>query len=371
MDATGNMAMLHRKHVWYLVPLTAFVLAEVVNRFLLRQHMIMPLCLIYQILDPVALKTDLLRSLMLLHGQPPLLNLLTGLILKSAALIGCAPETLADVLFGICGLTTAYLLFGLVVRWTESHILGSLAVLLYFSNPSYYGGGFAGTGRNYFFYEFLLQPVLLLLCWTASLWLNRGAARAGLCLVLCAGIVTNTRTLFHPVIWGVVITAAALATRFRKQPRTVVLLGLLAVLVFFGWAGKNYLLFGTFTVSTWDGLNLDRDFASLPRPLGDIDVNKPWPDATALVADFPHLSGWPQKSLTLVTSGSKVCGGVNWNNLYMVTTRNEAVARGLAARKDLKRYIRHVVFMYKLTTRPMYLHPYNGQAFGLDPEQFT
>jgi hypothetical protein len=355
--------------LWYAVPVGAFVVSEIVNRFVLHQHMVLDFSL-FQLLDASALQSDMFRSLLLLHGQPPLLNVLGGIVVKTASVLATSPEAVASAVFALSGLATAILLFHLTARWTRSKQLSCAAVLLYFAEPSYYGGSSAGVGRNFFFYEFVLQPVLLLVCWIAACWLRRPSLRIGLAFIVAVGVVVNTRTLFHPLLWGGGVTALVLIPRFRNHARLVAALASVALCLMTFWAVKNYFYFGLFTSSTWDGLNLDRGYAKLPKPLCDFDTSKPWPDATPLLPRFPRIASWPRESLTVVTSGTKPCGGPNWNNLQMAVSRNEAVRAGLAARRDLRHDLGNMAAMYKFATRAMYLHPYDGTAFNAYPDQF-
>ena len=289
-----------RNNQWYAVPLIAFLIAEVVNRFVLNNKMAIYFTY-YQFLDPVALKTDFLRSLMLLHGQPPLLNVVAGLILKAAAAIGCSPEAIADLSFGVLSLAAALLLFRLTLRGTGSRIFASAAVILFFAEPSYYGGSNAGVGRNNFFYEFMLQSVILVACSSAASWLRSADYRAGLVFVLAAAAVVPTRTLFHPLLWGVPVAVAVLLPKFRQYPKRSLLLAACAFCLSGAWAMKNYFLFGIMTSSSWDGYNLCRDLAPLPKDLADINMNGPFPPATDLVGRFPRIAHWPSASLLVVT----------------------------------------------------------------------
>lgn len=359
------------KYSWYGVPMMAFFCAEAVNRLVLHQHMVMAPCGLYQLLDENALRDTLLKSMLLLHGQPPLFNLLAGLIFKAAAVLGCTPGAIAGFLFGASGLATAILLFYLTVRWTGSYLLGCIGVVLYFAEPSYFGGSNAGVGRNFFFYEFILQPIILLVIASADIWLKRANGWAGLLFVIMTAITVNTRTLFHPILWGIVITAAVLIPNVKKSTRATVLLACCALSLFFIWPIKNYILFGVLTSSSWDGYNLDRSYSVLPRGLQHFDINSPWPDATYLLNEFPRIAGWSTKSLKVVTAGAKSCGGPNWNNLLMLTTRKEALQLAFQARTNLRADWQHVILMYKYATRPMYIHPYTHQAFDAYPDQFT
>jgi hypothetical protein len=366
----GSQTPFVTKPAWYAVPLAAFFMAEIVNSFILNQKMSI-LFPYYQFLDPIALRNDLFRGMMLLHGQPPLLNLAAGSILKLAATIGCRPEAIANVLFGALGLMTAMLLFHLTCRWTRSRLFGTAAVVLYFAEPSYFGGSNSGVGRNNFFYEFALQSVLLLVCWSAALWIERKDIRAGLAFVTATATVVNTRTLFHPLAWGLVVIIAVFLPDLRRQAKKVLILGGCAVFFLAAWPLKNYFLYGILTSSSWDGYNLCRGLAPLPLSLQRIDMNDSFPPAAELLGRFPRIASWPSRSLQVVTSGSKSSGGPNWNSLFMVAARNEAVANGLAARKNVSAYWTHMVLMYKYVTRAMYVQPYSDEAFGKFPDQFT
>ena len=360
-----------RKHrLWYAFPIVAWAIAEMLNRLVLNQHMKIVFAA-YQFLDPNALKNDLFRSILLLHSQPPMLNVAAGIILKLSALSGLSPEWIANVLFATLGLATGLLLFYLTWRWTGSRLAACISVASYYANPSYYGGSQAGTGRNEFFYEFALQPVLLLVIASASAWLARPDYRSGIVFLLAVSLVVNTRTLFHPVVWGLISVMAVMLPYALKYRRMVAIFTGCALLLVLGWAIKNYILFGIFTPSSLDGYNLGKGFAYLPEPLGQADLNSKLPDATELLSRFPRIANWNRKSLEVVTSGTKGDIGPNWNNLYFITTRHEALARAIEGRKNWPVFRDHLIFMYKFVTRQMYLHPYAGTAFGAYPDEFT
>ncbi len=367
-DEIGNFRRIPSS---YLIPVAAFFIAEVLNRWVFGQKMAITFWFA-QTLDPTALKTDLWRSLLLLHSEPPLFNLITGLMLKFASALDWRPETLADIIFGAFGLATGVTLFHLARRITNSMLAATAAVVLFYAEPSYYGGvSNAGVGRNFYFYEFPLQLVLLILSLSAWNWLRRANRWAGALLVASAVIVVNTRTLFNPLLWGVPVLFVVVIPQFKTHARQSIAMLFCGICLFTPWALKNYYYFGIATLSSLDGYNLSRDMAPPPKLLQNLNMNASLPPAAQFLPRFPRIMDFPPKSLEEVTSGTKSIGAPNWNNLVIVVTRQEAIRIGLAARRDIGAYWKHIVQMYKLATRAMYLHPYLWNAFGKTPPQFS
>ena len=124
-----------KPHLWrYAIPNALLVLAELLNDLVLHQAMRFPYEY-WQLLDKSLLEQHLWESLLLLHSQPPMFNLVLGVLLKAGALLHVQPEFFASVMFGALGLATALFLFHLAMEWTRSIALASLACFLYFANP--------------------------------------------------------------------------------------------------------------------------------------------------------------------------------------------------------------------------------------------
>ncbi len=359
-----------KPHLWrYAIPIALFVLAELLNDLVLHQAMRFPYEY-WQLLDKSLLEQHLWESLLLLHSQPPMFNLVLGVLLKAGALLHVRPEFLASVMFGALGLATALFLFHLAMEWTRSIALASLACFLYFANPSYYGGSNAGIGRDTFFYEFGLQSLLLLVFVSAFWWMRRSNRWAGLTFVCAIGAVVNTRSLFSPLFWGSVLVGFVLWPNFRKHRRDTVLLSCLAFVFFTFWPFKNYILFGQFVSSSLDAENLVRAYPPAPKALDDLLVRSESPPAAELLGAFPNLRSFSPEALVAVTAPRKSNGVANANNLIVLITRRETLRQAIEARQDIPLTLERISIMYLFATRPMYQQPYDLSYFDGYPKPF-
>ena len=95
-----------------IIILAVFIASRLIFSFMGGAFIAKPLSFAMQYLDPVLLKNDLLQSLFYLHAQPPLFNLMLGLMLK----LSPVPALSYSLLF-----KTAGALFRLPVRDALSH----------------------------------------------------------------------------------------------------------------------------------------------------------------------------------------------------------------------------------------------------------
>jgi len=210
-----------------------------------------PLTFAMQYLDPVLLREDLLRSLYYLHSQPPLFNLLLGLVLK----VSPDPGLSYELLFKTMGLLIPLLLYDSLTVLGTGYLAAGMASLVFMLNPTL------------ILYEHLLYYthvetflVLLAICCLAR-W---GDGRKTVALVLFWGALlclSLVRSLFHPVFFLVLaLVLAGYLYRFMQEQGqarrifftavVIVLLPLAALCI------KNRLVFGFFGTSSWDGMSL-------------------------------------------------------------------------------------------------------------------
>lgn len=229
----------------------------------------------WQLIGIDELGRDPLGSVWYLHTQPPLHNLVVGSVLRWSPFP--AVGTLV-ALYALALVGTGLLLTDVLARWRVHPVAAGLVSALALANPNLL------TTVGVASYE---VPVTLLL--VASLWwFQRSLQRPGLVpLVGLAATLTAlamTRSLFHPAFVVAVVVLAGVARRIAW--RHVVVALAIPVLVVGGWMLKNQVVFGTPTLSSWLGFNLQRGVvATMERD----DVERDVADGrvTSLALEYP------------------------------------------------------------------------------------
>jgi hypothetical protein len=200
----------------------------------------------WQILDIEALADDPLGSVWYLHTQPPGYNLLVGV----AAWL---PVPLVGTLYAIDIVALAgigLLLQSILVRWGVRPIAAALVAALAILNPSLLSTMAMAS------YE---VPVCLLIVGAlAAAQRYLETPRTGW-LVATSALLTAgalTRSLLHPV-W-VVAVLAVLAVARPPARRAALVSALIPLVLVGGWMLKNQVVFGTPTMSSWLGFNMQR-----------------------------------------------------------------------------------------------------------------
>ena len=209
----------------------------------------------WQLLDEDLLAGDLARSLLYLHAQPPLYNLLVGIALK------LSPGDPAAILHGVhvaCGLGCTLAIFALMRRLGASSVTSAATAVVFAANPGFI------LYENVSFYTiaelFLLSASALLLHRYASGWRRRD----GLGFFAALAALVLVRASFH-VGWLVLVALLVAAVSGRRRFRRVLAHAAVPALVAVLWYGKNLVLFGSFSASTWLGMNMAR-IAVVPIP---------------------------------------------------------------------------------------------------------
>jgi hypothetical protein len=233
----------------------------------------------WQLLDLEILSSDPLRGVWYLHTQPPLHNVVIGLVAWS-------PFALAGtlfVLYGGCLLVMALALQDLLVRWTVPVSVATVAACLAIADPA-----LLSTIRIAS-YEVPLAAMLVLLLWVLDRHLEVPTGRRLGAVVALGCALVLTRALFHPVWLAVVLTIVLLA-RPPTRRQVVVAITVPVVLVG-GVAAKNWVLVDSPSLSSWTGFNLQRGVLG-PMPddavqaaiaagaVSDLAAQRPWLDLT-------------------------------------------------------------------------------------------
>jgi hypothetical protein len=275
----------------------------------------------WQVLDVELLRGDLLRGLLYLHGQPPLYNLLLGVVLQGAS------ERLAPAVFeGI------FLALGLL------EILGIHALLVELRTPRRAALAAAllqTLSTTWLVYEswlFYTLPTAVLVTWAAVYLARAAGGRAGAAIAFAAAIVALSwiRATYHPAWVAASLALLLLAVR-RAAPgvRTASRWSSLAALVLvLALPVKNDLLVGSLASSSWLGMSL----AKMTTERLDPATRDSWVRAgelgpVARVPPFSPLADYPEELQALppglpahpaLAAPSKADGSPNLNHAAYV-----------------------------------------------------
>jgi hypothetical protein len=296
----------------------------------------------WQYVDPQLLKTDLWRSVLHLHSQPPLFNLFLGAVLR---LPGRLPHAAFHALFAGCGLALGVALSALAARLGVPRALRLPAIALFLASPG------CILTENLLFYTYPVMAALVLAALCLHRFAGSGRHDEGLaCFGILAGVVL-TQSLFH-LVFFLVLVALGAAVALRGRRRAVRAAAALPILLAAAWYARNAALFGSFSSSTWLGMSLAKiatkfvSPAELPRlaredPREAILAVEPFSPLAdyAAVAPMPLPTGIPVLDRPWKSTGAR-----NLNHLAYVeiSRRSLAATRAFVARHPAE-YLHGVV----------------------------
>jgi len=229
----------------------------------------------WQLLDLQVLGDDPVGSVWYLHTQPPLHNLVVGIV-------AWTPLPLAGTLFVLYAaslLVTGLALHALLVRWQLPPVPAGAVVALALASPS-----LPNTVRIVS-YEIPVAMLVVGTLWAIQRYLDEPALRWLLAVSALATLGVLTRSLLHPV-WLLAILALVLVAR-PVAPRHLAAAAAIPLVLVGGWMVKNQALFDTATTSSWLGFNLQR---GVTGPMQDGDVEAAVRDGT--VSSQAVLQPW-------------------------------------------------------------------------------
>lgn len=199
---------------------------------------------VWHFIDAELLKHDLWRSIFYLHTQPPLMNLLTGVSLQ------LFPKTYGLVFQAVFLLGGFAMSLGIYVIGNRLGLPEYLSLLLaaWFSiSPA------TVVYENQLFYTYSTTVLLVLSVVFLARFLEKKRGIDGLVFSLILALNALTWGLFH-IFWLVI--CFGLVVVFLNKNRLKALWLLPAFFLVFALYTKNAILYGSFTSSTWAGLNV-------------------------------------------------------------------------------------------------------------------
>jgi hypothetical protein len=233
----------------------------------------------WQLLDLQWLQTHLAESIWYCHSQPPLFNVLTGVVVK------ISPDhyyLVFHLLMLILSWASALLVFvtlrDLMLSWgisfsTSAFFLLNPALLLY---------------ENLYSYTLLTVFLIVVITYFLVRFVNDRKLIDWSMFVISGGLLCLTRSSFH-FIWLLLLVPLLWKNFPRRARFRFVYCAVLFTVV--GWYVKNLVLFDTFSSSSWFGMNLAR-LVPLKSELGSIGPFKPlsaYPAAMMSSNPFPQV----------------------------------------------------------------------------------
>jgi hypothetical protein len=241
---------LPRESLGGVIIVLVFILSRLIFIFNGGDFVAKPLAFAMQYLDPLLLKSDLLKSLFYLHSQPPIFNLFLGMVIKLSAI----PSLSYELIFNTAGAVISLSFYGILMCLGINWIISLFISLVFMLNPTlilyehllYY---------SYFEVLFVSLSLFFLICWCRDKkYLN---VLLFWIFLLCLGMI---RSVFHPVF--ILVTSVILSSylwflvKEKRCAKVLFLSSFLALAPLSVLCLKNTLVFGFFGTSSWEGMSL-------------------------------------------------------------------------------------------------------------------
>ncbi len=318
-----------------------------------------------QLLDRTFLLEHPLESLIYLHSQPPVLNLIAMIVLHGSAFTGLSEAAIASSLYALLAWGCFFTLLRVARLATGSWIASAACGALLLLNPAF------AFYRFRLLYETPAMLAVLLTSWAWLLFVERGRLVHWIGLMLSLTLLCLTKSLFHP-IFALLVALLALAARravgevawfdLCRRYAGGFVLGLVLVLL---WPAKNQLVFERFVYSSWLGFNLTvRTPIEHYEPFDDfIFKGQIHPSLQARIDAFEGVFDDDDLSVVLALNKPSFKKIPNWNHLAVLYTAAELERRGIEWRlQHLTEWMRMTVGRYFMTMRPSFVFPYSANT---------
>jgi hypothetical protein len=322
-----------------------------------------------QMFDPALLKVHLVETLFYEHIQPPFFNALVALVLK--ALPQRAQEYVFFALFYealgillVLGVYSLSLSIGASRRWSLA-----AATLFIFWPPVIFEELFHHPSpEKWLSYDYPVMFFVLSMALCLAHYQKGGRTRWVTAFLALSATVVLTRPFFHPLLWFLPVAAIAFWS-IRDESLTrrwaVGIIAAIFLCIALAPAIKNYYLYGWFTESSLQGMNLASRtlFVDKERIASEIEAGTVSP--LALIPRFSepevyiqYYGGVSPTGIGLLDRLDRSTGYPNWNHAVILRASREYQVNSLAL---LRAYPLELV---KSTANGIY------SFFGFEPNQF-
>lgn len=276
------------------------------------------------------LRGHLFESLAHLHAQPPLHNLVGGLLARA---FGDRQLDALQGLYLMLGAAIAAMVAILIRRWAAPTRGATIGAAILALNPALF---------IYEAYPLYAVPTAFLITfavWALATAGGKSGPRRLLAAVAAVGALVLLRSLYHLVLMAPIL---ALAWRHAGNRRRLVLgVGIALSLPGLAWYGGNLARHGFFGASSWGGMSLWR-LVTADRPPDELDTLAREGVVEPMVVErhaFARPSRYAPYGFT-ATSDIPSLGRDDYNNINVpaISRRYGAAARALM-RRDPGRYV--------------------------------
>ncbi len=318
-----------------------------------------PLATSWQILDPVLLRTNLLESVFYMPGQPPLYNLMLGLVLKISD-NDLVLTLIFRTLYSAMALGSVLLLYAVMRRLAVARLLAFTIAVVFMLTPALV---------LYEAIPYYTLPILILLgviAWLFQACVQRFSLGHALALFTAMAVLIYTRSMFQWQ-WFVVLTGFTVLV-LPGHRRQVMLAAALPLILIFALYGKNLMVTGHFATSDWMGMSLSK----LTTLAIDPSERQRMVDAGELsdmaMIDFPFntpetypeiFAATPATGIPVLDQGRKSTGHINYNHLAYAAVSQQALDDAIVAvRAHPEVYLESMKTAWLMFLRPASDYPF-------------
>ncbi|RYF91785.1 MAG: hypothetical protein EOO03_00500 [Chitinophagaceae bacterium] len=232
-----------------IILLLAFIISRLILPLVGIQMDVNAINVYWQYLSVDTLQHNLLNGLWYNHTQPPMFNLLLGMMLK---IFGSAMPVVIPFLFKLITVANILLLYKSLKLLTQHRWLPLMLAMLFMLSPA------TMILENELFYTSFMTMLLLLSCYNLLRFSKQQSYLVAWGIFLPLAIASLTRSMYN-ISWLIVVSLALIIYFKKSGVKKLSIIALACTVLAGSWYVKNLVMFGKFTTSTWLGMNLARN----------------------------------------------------------------------------------------------------------------